>query len=58
MSLTELYDGALGFEQQGNSFLNQLKNAGQIDHEIISFYTSSSGFQSWVKFGSIDQSAF
>jgi hypothetical protein len=40
------------------SILTQMKSAGIIDHEVVSFYTNRQGSQSYVKFGSMDVSAF
>ena len=55
-------DGSIGFMtsmgDQSDTFLGTLKKKGFIDHEIISFYTSRTGKQSYIKFGSMDLSAF
>jgi len=40
-----------------NSFLHQLMQKGQIENPVMSFYTSTTGQQSYVKFGSMDMNA-
>jgi len=60
------YDGYLGIApsstrhsglNQDNNFMQQIKDKGYIEHNIISFYTTmyGGGNQSSIKFGSWDE---
>jgi len=55
-------DGAIGIQSDMNdpnsTFVNKLVQNGLIDSPVMSFYTSTTGNQSYVKFGSMDESAF
>ena len=63
MLLTSKFDGCIGMkpitrESKDNNFLSKLFEAEMIDHMVYSIYVNNDDQKSFIKFGSMDTSAF